>query len=301
MWTGFGLAAMALGLALEEDVSTYDTWGVWDRDGQALIGYTYRFGDAELVRISVETGTVELITDNEGNDWFPDVTRDGRYIVFVSDRDYGPFEGSDIYVLDRATGEERRVTHDGAMKLGLSVSPDGESIVFPATGEGGANDIWRVGFHGGEPENLTRSAELDERNPSFGPDGQNVWMSVGEAGADRATGAAVLASLDLETGLVRERLNLGGQAASPRLNAAGDVLLTYRNTAGNRNIARFDPDTGEVVVLTRHEASDHAPFWSPDGHQISFSTYRWGDSEIYLMAEDGSGMRNLTRTTADAD
>ena len=40
------------------------------------------------------------------------------------------------------------------------------------------------------------------------------------------------------------------------------------------------------------------PRWSPDGRKLAFTSERDGNWEIYVMNADGSGQRNLTRTTA---
>ena len=41
----------------------------------------------------------------------------------------------------------------------------------------------------------------------------------------------------------------------------------------------FDTSTN----LTRHTAPEYHPDWSPDGTKIAFSSYRDGNSEIYVM------------------
>src|SRR5918911_4964518 len=47
---------------------------------------------------------------------------------------------------------------------------------------------------------------------------------------------------------------------------------------------------------------DTEPEWSPDGTRIAFVTYRDGDADIYAVAPDGSGARNLTFSyTYDVD
>ena len=43
----------------------------------------------------------------------------------------------------------------------------------------------------------------------------------------------------------------------------------------------------------RHALDSH-PAWSPDGAQIDFSSFRDGNSEVYVMNADGSGQTRLT-------
>ena len=39
------------------------------------------------------------------------------------------------------------------------------------------------------------------------------------------------------------------------------------------------------------------PVWSPDGRRIAFTSWRDGNSEVYVVNADGSGQRRLTRNT----
>jgi len=58
-----------------------------------------------------------------------------------------------------------------------------------------------------------------------------------------------------------------------------------------------NPGNGKVQRLTNHEGDDMLPAWSPDGSQITFSSDRDGDWEIYVMNTDGTDVRQLTDNT----
>jgi TolB protein len=51
--------------------------------------------------------------------------------------------------------------------------------------------------------------------------------------------------------------------------------------------------------LTNNPNDDAFPSWSPDGTQITFSSERYGNAEIYFMNADGSGQMRLTDNPAD--
>lgn len=46
--------------------------------------------------------------------------------------------------------------------------------------------------------------------------------------------------------------------------------------------------------ITIHEAYDNAPYWSPDGKQIAFSSNRFGSEDVFVINKDGSGLKRLT-------
>lgn len=59
-----------------------------------------------------------------------------------------------------------------------------------------------------------------------------------------------------------------------------------------------DRDGKNRRQLTDHPADDIWPIWSPDGKQIVFISERDGNSEIYVIKPDGSGLENLTNYPA---
>ena len=68
----------------------------------------------------------------------------------------------------------------------------------------------------------------------------------------------------------------------------GSYTLTITVTADARSIQ-----------LTDNADEELGPAWSPDGGSIAFESDRDGDSEIYVMDADGSGVVQLTDNAAD--
>jgi Tol biopolymer transport system component/C-terminal processing protease CtpA/Prc len=51
---------------------------------------------------------------------------------------------------------------------------------------------------------------------------------------------------------------------------------------------------GEARQLTMHEAHDYMPVWSPDGKQIAFASFRYGNFDVFLIPAEGGQARRLT-------
>ena len=57
-------------------------------------------------------------------------------------------------------------------------------------------------------------------------------------------------------------------------------------------------DGSNPINLTRNPAHDSSPAWSPDGRHIAFTSYRDGNSEIYVVNAEGGEPINLTEHAA---
>ena len=88
----------------------------------------------------------------------------------------------------------------------------------------------------------------------------------------------------------------GQPEGSPAWSPDGQTIAFSSRRDGNWEIYTVRSDGRELRRLTRNEAFDASPAWSPDGSgTIAFSSDRDGvDSHLYLMALDGSGVRQLT-------
>jgi TolB protein len=84
------------------------------------------------------------------------------------------------------------------------------------------------------------------------------------------------------------------------------AYVSYRHGAEPENIGIGDAEvfvvgvrTGEIKNLSRNQAWDGDPDWSPDGTRIVF-TRRTDHAEIYVMRADGSKQEMLPGLPGDA-
>lgn len=67
------------------------------------------------------------------------------------------------------------------------------------------------------------------------------------------------------------------------------------NSDGRAEICTLNWDRTGFRRLTSNKVDDLAPAYSPDGKWIAFDSRRSGNSEIYLMKADGTGVKPLTK------
>lgn len=68
---------------------------------------------------------------------------------------------------------------------------------------------------------------------------------------------------------------------------------------GGSDIYIMNPDGTERVNLTRHNAKDSEPTWSPSGRHILFSSDRAGVNDLYRMRADGKDVRRVFKKFAN--
>ena len=68
---------------------------------------------------------------------------------------------------------------------------------------------------------------------------------------------------------------------------------------GGSDIYIMNPDGTGRVNLTRHNAKDSEPTWSPSGRHILFTSDRDGDNDIYRMNADGTNVKRIFKKWAN--
>lgn len=261
-----------------------------------VVFLTFRDGDREIYSVNVDGSDVTNLTNDPGVDENPDVSADGKQIVWTSDRDGGILH---LYVMEIDGSDVRQLTFDPGGDNSPRWSPDGKKIAFVR-----GTSIFLVDAEGGEPEVIYEGQDPATAAPcesggfpgGWSPDGQrityyaaNVQQQVGQVCTVDVDGSNVTVVVgDPPVYNVEPTWSRDGR------------YLTFRSIrGGNHDVYTYDFETETVRRLTDHPGLDVEPSWSPDGEWIVFGSGRDNEFvDIYIMRKDGSDVRQVTEDPA---
>ena len=279
----------------------------------------------EIYAMDTVHGTLTRITYSSVHHFMAGVDPSGRYIAatrMVEDtappQGLGDEDERSLWVIDTHTGEERRLSPEGAVAEGKSFSPDSEWIVFWMIPQGRqTSDIYKVRRDGTELTQLTNTPARNEWDPEWSRDGQRIVFNR----YDQTLGRTLLKSMDTDGNHVR-LVHDGGPGVStplfppgnydPSWSPDGDYVLFDRAVsyqgegenwgAGIWRIFRVRVDGTELTDLSVHnqqaDAANYLPSYSPDGTLIIFSSrYEHEGSlrvDVFTMGPQGGSLVRLT-------
>ena len=140
------------------NLANYPSWA----DGRVV--YALSSGDnTDLYLLDPREGTQKQLTANSGNNDFPVVSPDGRYVVFSSDRT-GVLS---LWRIDIDGSNPKQLTTLTSTRANFS--PDGRTIAYISSDN--KNTISTISIDGGEPRQLTNNMS---GHPVFSPDGAKI-------------------------------------------------------------------------------------------------------------------------------
>lgn len=214
-----------------------------------------------------------------------------------------------------------------------SLSPDGQSIVFSSSRNGGF-EIFEMDLNGRIRQLTSGLGELYA--PEISPDGKYIVFTrhidvrhqyISKMNRDGSNVVNLIDYIDCKDPSWSpdgsKIMFVSSQSGSPQIylmNSDGSNiqrvtymeglrgrtdwskdgrLASYRGQYENRNREIFLVDTGTTIVQITNGGDNLAPSFSPDGNWIAFTSYRdhfWDPDgcEIYIMRNDGSEVRRLT-------
>jgi serine/threonine protein kinase len=210
-------------------------------------------------------GTMRWLSHGMSMDRQPSYAKDGRTIVFTSDR----AGSADVWELALQTGALRRLTDHDAIDWDPMLSSDG--ALYWSSNRGGHFEVWRATADGTSPQQITRDGG-DAENPSLAADGD--WIYYDSSNPRQQDGVWRVPRNGGKAELV-----IDAEAAHPEVSADGQYVVYQR----------FEPGgTGAVDVV---RVRDRAVFTLISGLNVGMIRARWigATRTIAFRAHDAQG------------
>lgn len=230
-----------------------------------------------LAIMDQDGANLQYLTDGKWLVMTPRFSPDVKEIAYFSFKQGKP----QVYLMDLATGTERKLGDFDGMTFAPRFSPDGQKMILSLEKRGNT-DIYLYDLATRKMNPLTTHFAIDT-SPSFSPDGKKIVFS-----SDRS-GRQNLYILPVSGG-EPTRISFGeGAYASPVWSPRGDYIAFTKILNGNFYLGVMRTDgSGERLIASGFLVD--CPTWAPNGRTLMFyrkEPYsRWGrggESALYTI------------------
>ncbi|HSR43096.1 MAG TPA: hypothetical protein VLL48_13005, partial [Longimicrobiales bacterium] len=264
-------------------------------DGETLYYTAARYFQAytNLYRMPASGGPAEALTfDDATIQTGPAPSPDGRHLAFYARTG----RGVKIYLMDL----EEEVTWPRPLFPGEGEEtspvwgPDGSLLVR----RGGMLQV--VDRPGADPTPLVEEAYRGGNGgPVWSPDATRIAVTRGENGFSQ------IGVVEVATGRMTPLTHAPREHGDPAWSPDGRFLAVVRSDAGGMSddlLVVAADGSGEVRTLTEGKGQRSSPAFSPDGSRIAFlESTSTRTRDLWSVAPDGSGLRQITRSMGRVD
>ncbi len=242
------------------------------------------------------------LTKNKWLDFNPEISPDGKKLIFISNRD----GNREIYTVDlvwmdgyiKWKGDNlKNITKSIENDWTPKFSPNNDKIIFSSYFPLNDNyDIFIMDIDGSNKKNITNT-NWYEKYPQFSPDGSFIIYQAWKSGKMEIFFTNLLEEnrINLTNNTKSHDIISHGNSFSPD----GQKIVFTSERDGNRDIYLMNSDGSGQAQLTTNSANDYEPVFSPDGTSILFTSERDGNKEIYIMTSEGKNIKNLSNNIKD--
>jgi Tol biopolymer transport system component len=225
----------------------------WTRDGKIV--FSSMVQDRLNLSLMDPDGSNRVRLTNEGDNYLPAASADGRFILFASNRN-GAFN---IWRINAGDGSDPKQLTFSDGNFYPSASPDNEWVAYDNDG----SSVWKVPMNGGEPLKVGEKYRM----PVFSPNNQFIACRSNSKSDSRD-----VAVFSAQGGQPLRHLAIPVQDWQ-RIYWLNDHEVSYiDNVNGNSNIWSYNIDTGTSKQLTNFNGDGdriYAYAWSPDYKQAA--------------------------------
>ena len=257
----------------------------WTPDGRFIVFPSQRAGSLTLWRVPAVGGEPEPVGGGTGEDTDPEISRDGRRLIYTNTRN-----NYMLTLTDPATGQQKELHQSRRDLVHPSFSPQGDKILFFGVAEGGGLHLYVLNADGSNLNQLTRGKGEQNVHPQWSADGSAVYFY-----QHRPTSS--FRKISLHDGAITE-LARGwewGTHNNARVDPEGRRIIYTRLDKGQPAATMIrDVTTGGEAAFTQLLRFVR---WSHDGKFIAGTKVKGerSESELTVCPVDGGLCRALTR------
>lgn len=234
---------------------------VYEADGGLFTNsllYVYDLGVGNIDQISVmpEYSGQQPIEELLNEGW-PDISPDGRYLVFGSNRDHLDSEEyiENLYLMDVDDHSIEKVPGTQDNSLRARFSPDGTRIAY-SFWDGDDWEIYVIGVDGSGGMQITDN-EANDRYPEWSPAGDELVFH------SNMEGSYDLFIYDFDSGETSRLTSSSSDEVTASYSPNGDYLVYMVSDGGQFNIYVYSFATGEERLLIDLDEMVGVPIWVP--------------------------------------
>ncbi len=221
----------------------------------------------------------------------PNWSPDRRSVVYTTYR----HNNQEIVRFELGKGSRRILVPPETLNMTPAVSPNGRLLAYASAKDSatkGNSDIFIMNLGTEMKKQLTDKASA-ELSPTWSPDGRKLAFT-----SDRKGRRPQIYIMRADGSNVRRLTFEGRYNAAPAWSPRGDwIAYVCRIPGYGLKLCRISSDGKRRFRITSGPPGeiDDSPSWAPDGRHLVFSSTRGGQSHIYMIHFDGTGLERLTK------
>ena len=215
----------------------------------------------------------------------PACLHDGSQIAFRT-------SNSELFMADADGKNETQLLLEYGTVTNPDFSPSGKDIIFvrfePTPGD--ISDIWKLDLETKQSAILTRDHQ-PKYQPRYSPDGKRIVFVKSDAKRQNYH----IWMMDADGKNQQQLTRTNAFDTHPQFSPDGrSIVFSSNRNKGVFDIYKLDLKSGEEDRLTEYDGLDAHSSFSPDGNYLVFVSDQSGSQQLWIMAAEGGGRRQIT-------